>query len=186
MSRATTTVAFFAVIGASVHAGAQTPPAQAPEAAPPAAPAPSAAPPPPPEGGPPPEYYVETPGQEGTPREAAPPPPPPGPLRASRSTSRRRLGPARSTNRRRLRCRATSRRRRRSGSARASAGSSRSAMFTRNVQVAPYTVYEGIPWSDFASSGPMFEVDAGMRLSRSYNVFVLWERARARSRATPT
>jgi hypothetical protein len=50
-------------------------------------------------------------------------------------------------------------------------------VYARNVQIAPYTVYEGIPWSDFASSGPMFEVDAGMRLSRNYNLFALWERA---------
>ena len=36
----------------------------------------------------------------------------------------------------------------------------------------------GVPWSDYASSGPMFELNAGARLSRNYNLFVLWERAR--------
>jgi hypothetical protein len=35
----------------------------------------------------------------------------------------------------------------------------------------------GVPWSDYASSGPMFELDAGVRLSRAYTVFGLWERA---------
>lgn len=39
-----------------------------------------------------------------------------------------------------------------------------------------YTL-EGIPWRDYASSGPMFELDAGVRLGRSYTVFALWERA---------
>lgn len=38
-------------------------------------------------------------------------------------------------------------------------------------------VLRGVPWSDYASSGPVFELDAGMRLSRSYTVFGLWERA---------
>lgn len=41
----------------------------------------------------------------------------------------------------------------------------------------PYYTLEGEPWRDYASSGPMFELDVGMRLSRSYTVFVLWERA---------
>ena len=35
----------------------------------------------------------------------------------------------------------------------------------------------GVPWRDYASSGPMFELDAGARLSRNYNLFALWERA---------
>ena len=38
-------------------------------------------------------------------------------------------------------------------------------------------VLEGVPWRDYASSGPMFELDAGFRLSRAYTVFALWERA---------
>jgi hypothetical protein len=38
-------------------------------------------------------------------------------------------------------------------------------------------VLRGVPWSDYASSGPMFELDAGLRLSRAYTVFGLWERA---------
>jgi len=35
----------------------------------------------------------------------------------------------------------------------------------------------GVPWSDYAASGPMFELDAGVRLSRAYTLFGLWERA---------
>jgi hypothetical protein len=38
-------------------------------------------------------------------------------------------------------------------------------------------VLRGVPWRDYASSGPMFELNAGMRLSRAYTVFALWERA---------
>lgn len=40
-----------------------------------------------------------------------------------------------------------------------------------------YYILEGQPWRDYASSGPMFELDAGVRLSRSYTAFLLWERA---------
>lgn len=36
---------------------------------------------------------------------------------------------------------------------------------------------KGVPWRDYVSSGPMFEIDVGARLSRSYNVFAIWERA---------
>ena len=39
------------------------------------------------------------------------------------------------------------------------------------------TGVNGVPWNDYASSGPMFELDAGLRLSRNYSVFALWERA---------
>jgi len=39
------------------------------------------------------------------------------------------------------------------------------------------THVNGVPWNDYASSGPMFELNAGLRLSRNYNVFALWERA---------
>lgn len=38
-------------------------------------------------------------------------------------------------------------------------------------------VLQGVPWRDYASSGPMLELDVGMRLSRAYTVFALWERA---------
>jgi hypothetical protein len=38
-------------------------------------------------------------------------------------------------------------------------------------------VLEGVPWRDYASSGPMFELNVGMRLARSYALFALWERA---------
>ena len=46
--------------------------------------------------------------------------------------------------------------------------------------------YEGAPaggiideirWSEYASSGPMFQLDAGARLGRNYNVYAFWERA---------
>ena len=36
---------------------------------------------------------------------------------------------------------------------------------------------KGVPWRDYATSGPMFELDAGARLARNYTVFALWERA---------
>jgi len=42
-------------------------------------------------------------------------------------------------------------------------------------------VLRGVPWSDYASSGPMLELNAGWRLSRAYTVFGLWERAQLRS-----
>lgn len=38
-------------------------------------------------------------------------------------------------------------------------------------------VLRGVPWRDYASSGPTFELDAGVRLSRAYTAFALWERA---------
>lgn len=38
-------------------------------------------------------------------------------------------------------------------------------------------VLEGKPWSDYASTGGMLELDVGVRVSRSYTVFALWERA---------
>jgi hypothetical protein len=37
--------------------------------------------------------------------------------------------------------------------------------------------FEGVGFSEYASSGPMFEVDVGARLGRHYNVFLAWERA---------
>jgi hypothetical protein len=38
-------------------------------------------------------------------------------------------------------------------------------------------VLEGVSWRDYVTSGPMFELNVGMRLSRSYALFALWERA---------
>jgi hypothetical protein len=35
----------------------------------------------------------------------------------------------------------------------------------------------GVPWTDYSTSGPMLELNAGARLSRYYTVFALWERA---------
>lgn len=51
--------------------------------------------------------------------------------------------------------------------------------FARGVPVGSYgdVNLKGVPWRDYVSSGPMFEIDLGARLSRNYNVFVLWERA---------
>lgn len=40
-----------------------------------------------------------------------------------------------------------------------------------------YVTLKGVPWRDYASTGPMFELDAGARLSRNYTIFALWERA---------
>jgi hypothetical protein len=38
-------------------------------------------------------------------------------------------------------------------------------------------VLVAVPWRDYVSSGPSFELNAGVRLARNYNAFVLWERA---------
>ena len=38
-------------------------------------------------------------------------------------------------------------------------------------------ILTGVPWKDYVSSGPAFELDAGMRLGRYYQVFGLWQRA---------
>ena len=40
-----------------------------------------------------------------------------------------------------------------------------------------YLDLKGVPWRDYVTAGPMFELDVGARLSRNYNVFALWERA---------
>ena len=40
-----------------------------------------------------------------------------------------------------------------------------------------YDSFQGVPWRDYASAGPMFELDAGARLARNYTVFALWEHA---------
>lgn len=37
--------------------------------------------------------------------------------------------------------------------------------------------YQRRPWSDYASSGPHFELDVGARLGRYYNLFALYEHA---------
>jgi hypothetical protein len=36
---------------------------------------------------------------------------------------------------------------------------------------------QGVRWRGYAQNGALLELDAGVRLSRSYNVFALWERA---------
>jgi hypothetical protein len=37
--------------------------------------------------------------------------------------------------------------------------------------------FEGVEFNDYASSGPVFELDIGARLGRNYNLFLLWEHA---------
>jgi hypothetical protein len=37
--------------------------------------------------------------------------------------------------------------------------------------------YQGVSFTDYASSGPLFELDIGARLGRNYNLFLLWEHA---------
>jgi hypothetical protein len=49
-------------------------------------------------------------------------------------------------------------------------------IYTRTLQNGPFIEQRGVPWRDYATSGPMFELDLGARLSRNYNVFALWER----------
>jgi hypothetical protein len=41
--------------------------------------------------------------------------------------------------------------------------------------------YAGVPWRDYAGPGVMLELNAGVRLSRNYNVFALWERGQLTS-----
>jgi len=38
-------------------------------------------------------------------------------------------------------------------------------------------ILTGVPFRDYLSAGPAFELDAGMRLGRYYQVFGLWQRA---------
>ena len=50
--------------------------------------------------------------------------------------------------------------------------------WSRGVEDAAGNVnMQSVPWRDYVGSGPMFELDAGARVSRSYNVFALWERS---------
>ncbi|HEV8245723.1 MAG TPA: hypothetical protein VGP93_08140 [Polyangiaceae bacterium] len=51
------------------------------------------------------------------------------------------------------------------------------SVLARGTAQGGYIIYDSIPWSDYASSGPMFEVDAGLRIARNYNLFGMWERA---------
>lgn len=41
--------------------------------------------------------------------------------------------------------------------------------------------FKGVPWRDYAGPGVLLEADAGVRLSRNYNVFALWERGQLSS-----
>lgn len=53
-------------------------------------------------------------------------------------------------------------------------------IFARGTLDGPYLERRGVNFRDYASSGPMFELDAGARLGRNYNLFALWERAELR------
>lgn len=178
MSRRTTTLAFFAVIGSAMSASAQTAPAE-PEPTPaPEAPPASAPPPPPPSGSPPPEYYIETPGRapEGAATSPAPPPPAPpprvqvyepiipgeGPIyEPPPPPEPRHVAPKTALW----------------VGARLGWFIPFGNLYARYGVRRDYVVYEGVPWSDFASSGAMLELNAGLRLGRSYTLFALWERA---------
>ncbi|MFO7179148.1 MAG: hypothetical protein DIU78_010655 [Pseudomonadota bacterium] len=50
-------------------------------------------------------------------------------------------------------------------------------LFAQGIPAGPFLAREGVPWSDYSASGPLFEVDVGVRLARSYTLFALWERA---------
>lgn len=41
-----------------------------------------------------------------------------------------------------------------------------------------------VPWTQYVHSGPAFELDAGVRLARNYNIFALWQRAQFRAGST--
>jgi hypothetical protein len=45
-------------------------------------------------------------------------------------------------------------------------------------------VLVSVPWKHYVSSGPSFELNAGARISRNYNLFALWERAELGSGST--
>ncbi|HLV65184.1 MAG TPA: hypothetical protein VKY73_05205 [Polyangiaceae bacterium] len=47
----------------------------------------------------------------------------------------------------------------------------------QGIPAGPFLARQGVPWSDFSASGPMVELDVGLRLARSYALFALWERA---------
>ena len=155
--------------GLALAQGAGDPPAPSgpPAPAPSAQPVP-AQPPPGPPGTPPPQYYVEPPpaaGGEGPPRSAQgpyeppppgygypevwEPPPPPKPHHRAPKTALW-LGP------------------------RVGWFVPFGSLWAKSDNVGNYSE---VRWSDYASSGPMFELDAGMRFSRYYNVFFAWERA---------
>jgi hypothetical protein len=44
-----------------------------------------------------------------------------------------------------------------------------------------YIVLDSEPWTNYAQSGPTFELNAGARIARSYMVFALWERTQTRA-----
>jgi hypothetical protein len=128
---------------------------------------------PPPETLPPPAYYLEPPGQPAaTPhRPAHPhppahpphppriviwePPPPPPPLQPIHVAPKTSLW----------------------GGVRLGWFVPFGGVYARGDEVNGFLERRSVPWRDFVSSGPVFELQLGARLSRNYNVFALWERA---------
>jgi hypothetical protein len=51
------------------------------------------------------------------------------------------------------------------------------AVYAQGVPVGAYLERSSVHWRDFVASGPLLELHLGARVSRSYNVFLLWERA---------
>lgn len=177
--RALPVSAFALLCAPRVFAQSSEPPAQSSAEAAPEPPssnetppaADSTAPPPPPQGGPPAHYYVEGADSKPPPRPApaprtyeppppgaAPilvyePPPPPKPRHRSPQTAfwvGARLGwfvPF-------------------------------GNLWFDGYAISPdLRALRGRSFQDYASSGPLFEVDVGARLGRRYNLFALWERA---------
>lgn len=148
------------------------PPAPQPEPAP-AAPAPAAAPPAPAGDRPPPHYYVEPPGA-AAPADAPPahpatpppptiyePPPPAGSLYEPPPPPRpRHLAPKYALW----------------AGARVGWFVPFGNLWGRCLDASCFAI-DGVGFGEFASSGPMFELDIGARISRNYNVFITWERA---------
>jgi hypothetical protein len=166
-----------AVLSVSVPVMAQ--PAAAPPKATPPVPDPSAlvaptesspsagaAPSPPPESLPPPAYYLEPP----QPRRAAPPaaepplpaePPPPLIWEPPPPPVPRHVAPRTSLW----------------AGARLGWFVPFGGVFAQGVASGTYLERQSVPWRDFVASGPLLELHLGARIARSYNVFLLWERA---------
>jgi hypothetical protein len=47
-------------------------------------------------------------------------------------------------------------------------------------------ILTSVPWQAYLHSGPAFELDAGLRLARNYNLFALWQRAELTSGSAET
>ncbi|MBK7582426.1 MAG: hypothetical protein IPI67_19770 [Myxococcales bacterium] len=156
-------VAFFAPALGWAQGGEKPPPPAQPAPAPGPAPAPQGGPPP---GGPPPQSYSEPPGP---PPQGPPPgayePPPPGYYYGPQQQVWEPPPPAKPRHR---------------------APKTAFWLGARIGYFVPFgnlwlrstpNGYDEVKWSEYASSGPLWEVDVGMRFTRNYNVFFTWERA---------